>query len=311
MEHIDLGPWSNQRESDKIYLGDATLRTFSIVVWTRENAFGNPDQALRPVVVVISGGGEDVLSKIIKHYRAVPQDRWERLNSNQLWVYLDLNFLFTRWNHVFAIAKRNLMERIEEIHGHGPALSILDETRVLHIENNVMISLRELVRIQQESMRKLADRVNRFDAQARSAMSQLQLRVTDALRLFNYYELKATTLLEQQQNLLGLALNLETHRQGQAVARLNALAFTFLPLSFVASIFGITTFTVAAKWYPVFAIPLFLLTLFIAYAANSFLTPKQSPPGAVFPKRQPESDSKTYSGRRPSERTTMNSPMRV
>lgn len=93
----------------------------------------------------------------------------------------------------------------QEIHGHGPALSILDETRVLHIENNVMISLRELVRIQQESMRKLADRVNRFDAQARSAMSQLQLRVTDALRLFNYYELKATTLLEQQQNLLGLA----------------------------------------------------------------------------------------------------------
>lgn len=65
------------------------------------------------MVVVISGGGEDVLSKIIKHYRAVPQDRWERLNSNQLWVYLDLNFLFTRWNHVFAIAKRNLMERIE------------------------------------------------------------------------------------------------------------------------------------------------------------------------------------------------------
>lgn len=84
-------------------------------------------------------------------------------------------------------------------------LSILDETRILHIENSVMISLRELVRIQKESTKKLADRVNRFNAQTRSALPELQLRLTDALRLFDYYELKATTLLEQQQNLLGLA----------------------------------------------------------------------------------------------------------
>lgn len=83
------------------------------MVWTREDAIGNPDQALRPVIVVISGGGEDVLSKIKEHYRTMLHDRWERLSSNQLWAYLDLNFLFTRWNHVFAVAKRSLMERIE------------------------------------------------------------------------------------------------------------------------------------------------------------------------------------------------------
>lgn len=63
------------------------------------------------------------------------------------------------------------------------------------------------------------------------------------------------------------AFNLETVIQGQAVARLNALAFVFLPLSFVAvspyhkhysmyviaivpdkesqGLFGITTFTVS------------------------------------------------------------------
>ena len=83
------------------------------------------------------------------------------------------------------------------------------------------------------------------------ATQGLKGRLDDAFQLLEYYEVTATTLLEQQQNLLSLvhsltvsffwksmltvqAFNLETVAQGQAVARLNALAFIFLPLSFVA-----------------------------------------------------------------------------
>lgn len=81
----------------------------------------------------------------------------------------------------------------------------------------------------------------------------LLTRLDYAFRLLNYYDVTAYTLLEQHNNLLSLvstyfehrtplstswcerkAFNLETEIQGQAVARLNTLAFVFIPLSSVA-----------------------------------------------------------------------------
>ncbi|KAJ5614510.1 hypothetical protein N7528_008164 [Penicillium herquei] len=42
--------------------------------------------------------------------------------------------------------------------------------------------------------------------------------------------------------------------QGEAVARLNVFAFIFLPMSFAASIFGMTNFSISATWYPLWAV---------------------------------------------------------
>jgi hypothetical protein len=82
--------------------------------------------------------------------------------------------------------------------------------------------------------------------------------------------------------------------QGQALARLNVLAYIFLPLSFVAvskatillfvlyavdghqlkrsqAIFSIPTLDVSAKYYPAAAIPVLLATLAIAYTINNLV----------------------------------------
>ncbi|KAH6696649.1 hypothetical protein BKA61DRAFT_682867 [Leptodontidium sp. MPI-SDFR-AT-0119] len=102
------------------------------------------------------------------------------------------------------------------------------------------------------------------------------MRLEDAYNLLEYYNITATGLLEQQENLLSLAFNLETAFQGMAVTRLNVLAFIYLPLGFFASVFGITTFTVEPKYYPAAAIPALIVTLSAAYITHRLLVARNS-----------------------------------
>jgi hypothetical protein len=83
--------------------------------------------------------------------------------------------------------------------------------------------------------------------------------------------------------------------QGKSVARLNVVAFIFLPLSFVAvsysrllvstrlsvsdafqSVFGITTWDIAAHWYPAAAVPVLALTIATALLVNRFAAHRES-----------------------------------
>jgi hypothetical protein len=83
-----------------------------LVVWTRaENAIdGQPTQ---PLIVVISRCKRDISSQITSHYLRDDYKRWDRLNGNHAWVYLDLYFLFTRWDRVWGAVKQNLSIRTE------------------------------------------------------------------------------------------------------------------------------------------------------------------------------------------------------
>ena len=76
--------------------------------------------------------------------------------------------------------------------------------------------------------------------------------------------------------------------QGQAVARLNTLAFVFLPMSYVAvslvnqfvfsvyliyhyqALFGMTNFSISAKWYPLGAIITLLFVLLFFFLSDQF-----------------------------------------
>jgi hypothetical protein len=82
------------------------------VVWTRtENAIeAQPNQ---PLIVVISRCKRDISSQIVGHYLIDDYKRWDRLNGNHAWVYLDLYFLFTKWDRVWGAVKQNLSIRTE------------------------------------------------------------------------------------------------------------------------------------------------------------------------------------------------------
>jgi hypothetical protein len=59
-------------------------------------------------------------------------------------------------------------------------------------------------------------------------------RTEDILQDLRHHWDTSNVILEQFKSLMGLVFNVETVVQTQAVARLNLLAFAFLPLSFVS-----------------------------------------------------------------------------
>jgi hypothetical protein len=83
-----------------------------LVVWTRAQGAieSQPD---RPVIVVISKRTDKITSKVTSHYSNDRYKRWDRLAKNQAWVYLDLYFLFTKWDRIWAAVKLNQQKRTE------------------------------------------------------------------------------------------------------------------------------------------------------------------------------------------------------
>jgi hypothetical protein len=91
------------------------------------------------------------------------------------------------------------------VHGRNSVMPILEQTRQLHNDNNVMISLREHVRIHKASLKVVKQRVEKMlGGPGWLDTQQLKSRLEDAFELLEYYDVTATTLLEQQQNLLSL-----------------------------------------------------------------------------------------------------------
>ena len=82
------------------------------VVWTRAQGAiqGHPD---RPLIVIITRRNDGIHSKIANHYSNDRYKRWDRLAKNQAWVYLDLYFLFTKWDRIWGAVKQNLQRRTE------------------------------------------------------------------------------------------------------------------------------------------------------------------------------------------------------
>ncbi|KAF5652427.1 homeobox transcription factor [Fusarium sp. NRRL 25303] len=101
-------------------------------------------------------------------------------------------------------------------------------------------------------------------------LAELENRLQDSQQNLEHQLETSEVILRQLENLLSLTADLNTNlqqafytqaiAQGQATAMLNVLATIFLPLYFVASVFGMTKFEISAVWYPpAAAIVLFLV----------------------------------------------------
>lgn len=132
-------------------------------------------------------------------------------------------------------------------------MPILQQTRLLHQDNNIMMTLHGHLRIHQISFARFEPKVTKKE-RPRILIDhweeELSDRINGVIQLLDYYEMMVSGFLEQQQNLLSLvchlnlttsfrtnieqAFNIEAVKQGQAVSRLNTLALIFLPLGFAA-----------------------------------------------------------------------------
>ncbi|KAF2808065.1 uncharacterized protein BDZ99DRAFT_72226 [Mytilinidion resinicola] len=164
---------------------------------------------------------------------------------------MDLQFVFSDWSRVWNKMRESLSKCHSQIHGDVDTPPLLDLTRKLHKDASRVIALREQLCVHSGAVARFLGLVNFQAAQAPSSqLSALKYRVKECQDVMTYQEETSQVILRQLENLFSLAFNTETMMQGQTMARLNVLAFAFLPMSFVASLFGMTKFSISAAWYP-------------------------------------------------------------
>ncbi|KAL5044376.1 hypothetical protein BDW71DRAFT_209380 [Aspergillus fruticulosus] len=185
-------------------------------------------------------------------YLAGPDNSWRmnRLLHCPLWIYMDLFQACGDWPRVWDVARRDVARRDAQAYEDSLRPSMLHLTRRLHKAASNVITLREDLRLHIASFERIQDHISQrtigpwpLRAPFRATLAE---RAADLLDDLDHHWETSGVISNQYNSLLGLVFNTETVAQGQAVARLNVLAFAFLPLSFVSGIFGMSTFTVSA-----------------------------------------------------------------
>ncbi|KAK0672117.1 hypothetical protein QBC41DRAFT_344027 [Cercophora samala] len=164
--------------------------------------------------------------------------------------------------------------RLAELFESKTASSLGLQIKALHKLASQALDLRQSVRLQLKCLN---------HAEAILPRSENAQNLAPLFQWFSAYQVvlktaeeKINTQLEQLRNLLSLRFNLETMEQTQTVARLTVLAFLFLPLSFVATIFGMTTLETSVVWYPAAAFPLLVFTIVVVYVTDRLIKSREA-----------------------------------
>ncbi|EAW20750.1 uncharacterized protein NFIA_112740 [Aspergillus fischeri NRRL 181] len=217
----------------------------------------------------------DLINVLERHYTENSWARWQRLERNILWIVPDLLYLFTNWNAVIVAMKAHLYSA--ESSGMEGILPVTIQTRFLHQQMQTAIEIREVLRIHQA----IANHVIKLNSIG-PADKDLDDRLELIKGQMDHNASTIDTVKEQLQNLIQLAFNLEAVSQGQSVARLSALAFIFIPLSYVASVFAIPGLAIDALWYPASAVPLLVFTIIVAAIIGKFVNFWERRMGAIY-----------------------------
>lgn len=174
------------------------------------------------------------------------------------WLFLHLYNLLTDWQNINQEVERRLDESEENSRGRN--LPVKLRTRTMHREVDRIYELNEYLRFHSRSFKKLVklkDSVNK-DEQDELVWEQMD----DALDDLESYGCYLESLKERFNNLIELEFNIENATQSDNSRFLGILGTLFLPISFLASVFGITTITWPSIWYLYAVVPVFFVSLF-------------------------------------------------
>ncbi|KAH0543041.1 hypothetical protein FGG08_002649 [Glutinoglossum americanum] len=269
IEHYDVPEedeqgYPPQSGPQNLGFGASEARGIPLFTWyrLRDGLYSSPDT---PIVVIVGGANQSLPQRLNRLYSEQRQRRYDRLTKLPHWIYADLYFEFTRWDKVWEATREHMFALREQVYGDRPALPILEQTRALHRYMELIVDRRECLRMHIASVTRYKTGVSNLNPSGvpHVAHEDLVKRLEAILESLAHHQVTSETSVKQMENLLSLAFNTETVSQGLNVKKLNFLALIFLPLSFVAGIFGMTKFTVLPKWYPVYAIPMVVATILI------------------------------------------------
>jgi hypothetical protein len=123
---LDLGVIKAHRLPVGMYakaaVEDIGAKSFA-AIWTRERVYIDESYS-RPLLVMIGGRGNKISTKMQRHYSDEENKRWNRLQGELAWIYLDSYFVLTKWDRVWSAIKENMRLRVAVV-SHSLCLNIL------------------------------------------------------------------------------------------------------------------------------------------------------------------------------------------
>ncbi|KAJ6092720.1 hypothetical protein N7486_008009 [Penicillium sp. IBT 16267x] len=266
----------------------------------------SPDE---PLIVLYMANS--AMLPILENYWGGIENAWRmnRLLRCPLWLYIDLLQAYGHLSDVWGVVGHDLAWRNMQAYRETSRSSTLLLTRRLHKATSNVITLRENLRLHissTELFQKYVQKMKRSQSLPMPDDYQVPLRerTSELLQEFRHHWATSEVILEQFKSLMSLVFNTETVAQGQAVARLNLLAFAFLPLSFVTGIFGMTTWTISATWYPLWAFLALVLLTIATYIVGKISVEDRGGSSLLSrlhwgPAQSPTADVESRSGQKP------------
>jgi hypothetical protein len=82
-----------------------------LACWTKSTN-GIIEHPHRPVALVLGPKQKGIFQRISKHYFDLDYYRWLRLEGCVFWIYVDIFYIFTAWDHVLVAAKADLQRAV-------------------------------------------------------------------------------------------------------------------------------------------------------------------------------------------------------
>ena len=172
------------------------------------------------------------------------------------WIFSRLYWLLTDWQNIISEIVTRLDEAEENSHGRN--LPVKLRARMMHNEVDRIYELKEYLHFHSRSfkkLQKLKDSVPKTEQD-----DPLWGDMDDAVDDLDQYDSTIDGLKERFNNLLDLEFNIQNAVQADNSQFLSVVATLFLPVSFIASVFGITTITWPPIWYLYVAIPVLVVS---------------------------------------------------
>jgi Mg2+ and Co2+ transporter CorA len=176
-----------------------------------------------------------------------------------VWIFLRLYWLLSDWqNIILAIVAR--LDEAEE-NSHGRKLPVKLRTRLLHNEVDRIFEMKEYLHFHTRAFKKLQKLKD--DVPKNEQSDPLWSDLDDTVEDLEQYDSTTDGLKERFNNLIELEFNLSNASQAEAATFLGIIATIFLPISYTASLFGMTTVTWPVIWYVWVTIPVLVVCIIL------------------------------------------------
>jgi len=173
------------------------------------------------------------------------------------WIFIRLYWLLSDWQNIISAITVRLGEA--ELNSQGRKVPVKWRARSMHHEIDRVFELKDYLQFHSrcfKKLQKLKDEVPKNEQD-----DPLWNDQDDAVEDLDQYGASMDSLKERLSNLIDLEFNIQNAVQADNSAYLSIVATLFLPVSFVASIFGISSVDWSALLYLYVSIPVLILSI--------------------------------------------------